>query len=923
MHAKIIVMNRKETKHLMKRLVFLMLCLLAIGGASLAADQELDLRQYTLDNGLEVILARDTTAPTAASYIWYRVGGANDPAGKSGFSHLFEHLMFEGSPHLPSGRMDHLLERVGGSSNAFAATDVTGYYNTVPSHQLPLALWVEADRMGGLNVTQESLDNQRAIVIEEIQLRYDNSPYGTAVRALLTTPYSYEPYQRPIAGSIEDVNKATLEDVLAFHRNYYVPNNATLVVAGDIDFDKTQSLIDEYFAPIPRGDEPPALPEFVLADQEEAEYIIIEDPLINIPALLVAYEIPPLAHEDFPALDLLSRVLSVGDSSRLAKRLVDTGKALQADAWIIDNRGPGLFAFILLANLGVELEELEAAAYEELRTIIEEGVPQEELDKVIAGIRSRGILGLETALGLASSIQSANYYFGDPQAVFTGINRYEAVASEDIQRVAIEYLEDSDRHVFNVVLSEAEPAPKVVPYAAEDAIEQEPNYRYVIEQSEPPPPLDSNEFSFPTISENVLDNGLEVVVIEQPNMPIISLDVYFAGGSTAAPQDLPGLASMTGSLITRGTAARSAQDIAGAIEQVGGAVGSSAGSDSMSLGVFALIEDADLAFDLLADMTLNANFPENEIERERAQRVSSLEASLAEPGYVAGRTFGRLLYEGHPYGNAVTFESLESITRDDLVAFYESRRQPDNAVLIIAGAITTEEGLAYAEQHFANWEGSAEAVTYPPLPERSGQRILLVDRPGSTQANFLLGNIGIQGASLDYFPARVMNHVLGGTFSSRLVQNIREEKGYTYSIGSGFSYPADTGRFVVSAAVRNDVIAPALEEVFKEIERIQTEPLTDEEINDARDGIVGEFVFGLETYQDFVETVASYKIRGVELDRLNKWLGYIKDVSKDDVLDIANSYIHPEDFIIVVVGDASAIQEQLETLGEVTLLEAE
>ncbi len=907
----------------MKRLVFLMLCLLAIGGASLAADQELDLRQYTLDNGLEVILARDTTAPTAASYIWYRVGGANDPAGKSGFSHLFEHLMFEGSPHLPSGRMDHLLERVGGSSNAFAATDVTGYYNTVPSHQLPLALWVEADRMGGLNVTQESLDNQRAIVIEEIQLRYDNSPYGTAVRALLTTPYSYEPYQRPIAGSIEDVNKATLEDVLAFHRSYYVPNNATLVVAGDIDFDKTQSLVDEYFAPIPRGDEPPSLPEFVLADQEEAEYILIEDPLINIPALLVAYEIPPLAHEDFPALDLLSRVLSVGDSSRLAKRLVDTGKALQADAWIIDNRGPGLFAFILLANLGVELEELEAAAYEELRTIIEEGVPQEELDKVIAGIRSRGILGLETALGLASSIQSANYYFGDPQAVFTGINRYEAVASEDIQRVAIEYLEDSDRHVFNVVLSEAEPAPKVVPYAAEDAIEQEPNYRYVIEQSEPPPPLDSNEFSFPTISENVLDNGLEVVVIEQPNMPIISLDVYFAGGSTAAPQDLPGLASMTGSLITRGTAARSAQDIAGAIEQVGGAVGSSAGSDSMSLGVFALIEDADLAFDLLADMTLNANFPENEIERERAQRVSSLEASLAEPGYVAGRTFGRLLYEGHPYGNAVTFESLESITRDDLVAFYESRRQPDNAVLIIAGAITTEEGLAYAEQHFANWEGSAEAVTYPSLPERSGQRILLVDRPGSTQANFLLGNIGIQGASLDYFPARVMNHVLGGTFSSRLVQNIREEKGYTYSIGSGFSYPADTGRFVVSAAVRNDVIAPALEEVFKEIDRIQTEPLTDEEINDARDGIVGEFVFGLETYQDFVETVASYKIRGVELDRLNKWLGYIKDVSKDDVLDIANSYIHPEDFIIVVVGDASAIQEQLETLGEVTLLEAE
>ena len=908
----------------MKRCILFAVVVLLFSGLVVAADdQSLDLEHYQLDNGLEVILVRDTSAPTVAVDIWFRVGSANDPEGKSGFAHLFEHLMFEGSPHVPSGTMDHLLERVGGSSNAYVSADYTAYYDTVPSHQLPLALWIEADRLGGLNVTQESLDNQRAIVIEELQRSYDNRPYGSAVKALITVPYSYEPYKRPAIGNIDDVNSAQIEDVFAFHRTYYVPNNATLVIAGDIDLEVTRTMVEELFGPIPRGDDPPALPEFAPQDQAEAEFITIEDPFINLPALLVAYEIPPLVHEDYPALDVLSRILSVGDSSRLAKRLVDTGKALQADAWIFDNRGPGMFAFILIANVGVDLAELEAASYEELQTIINEGVPQEELDKVIAGIRSRSILGLETALGLAESVHSANYYFGDPQAVFTGIGRYQAVTSEDIQRVALEYLEDSDRHVFSVVQTDADAPPPVEPFAAEDAVEIEPDYRYVIAQDEPPPPLDSNEFNFPTITENTLDNGLEVVVIEQPNMPIISLDVYFTGGSTAAPQDLPGVAGITGQLITRGAATRSAQDIAGAIEQVGGAVGSGGGSDSLQVGVFALIEDKDLAFELLADMTLHASFPENEVERERAEWISGLEASLAEPGFVAGRTFGRTLYAGHPYGNPYTFESLEAISRDDIVAFYESRRQPDNAVLIIAGAITTEEGLAYAERHFADWQGAADAVSYPDLQEQSGQQILLVDRPGSTQANFILGNIGIQGASMDYFPARVMNHVLGGTFSSRLVQNIREEKGYTYSIGSGFSYPADTGRFIVTAAVRNDVIAATLEEIFAEIERIQTEPLTDEEINDARDGIVGEWVFGLETYQDFVEVVASYKIRGVELDRLNKWLGHIKDVSTDDVLDIANSYIHPEDFIIVVVGDASEIQEQLETLGEVTLLEAE
>ncbi len=909
----------------MNRRLLLLLVLLLLSGLSFAdAEQTLDLEHYWLDNGLEVILVRDTTAPTVAVDIWYRVGSANDPEDKSGFAHLFEHMMFEGSPHIPNNTMDELLEPVGGSSNAYVGKDYTAYYETVPSHQLPLALWIEADRMGGLDVTQENLDNQRAIVIEELQRSYDNRPYGTAVKALTTLPYTYPPYKRPTIGNIDDVNVAQIDDVIEFHRTYYVPNNATLVVAGDIDFEGTMAMIEDLFGPIPRGDDPPALPEFVPVDQAEAEYITIEDPFINLPALLVAYEIPPLVHEDYPALSVLSRVLSVGDSSRLSKRLVDTGKALQADAWIDGNRGPGYFAFILIANMGVDLEELETASYEELQKIVDDGVPQEELDKVIAGIRSGNILGLETALGLAESVQGANYYSGDPQTVFSGIDRYQAVTSEDIQRVALEYLEASDRHVFNVVETDADAPPPVEPYAADDVVEMAPDYRYVIEQDEPPPPLDSNEFSFPTITENRLENGLEVVVIEQPNMPIISLDIYLAGGSTAQPTDLAGAAGITGYLISRGTETRSAQDIAGAIEQVGGAVGSVGSSDYLQVGVFALIEDKDLAFDLLADMTLNAKFPENEFERERTEWISSLEASLAQPGFVARRIFDNRLYSSeHGYGNLYTVESLEAITRADIVAFYESRRHPDNAVLIIAGAITTEEGLAYAEQHFAGWEGSAEAVTFPALPENTGRQILLVDRPGSTQATFRIGNIGIQGASMDYFPARVMNHVLGGTFSSRLVQNIREEKGYTYSIGSGFSYPADMGVFVVSADVRNDVIAAALEEVFAEIERIQTEPLTDEEINDARDGIVGEWVFGLETYQDFVEAVASYKIRGVELDRLNKWLGHIKAVSKDDVLAVANDYIHPEDFIIVVVGDASAIQEQLETLGEVTLLEAE
>jgi len=903
-------------------LVFLTLCLMA--GLSLAqAEQVLNYEQYTLDNGLDVILVQDESAPTVAVDVWYNVGGANDPEGKSGFAHLFEHMMFEGSANMPEGGIDDLVTTAGGILNAYTSIDVTAYYQALPSHQLPLALWLEADRMAGLPVTQTNLDNQRAIVIEELQLRVTNSPYGEALQTLYTLPYTYEPYKSRVIGSIEDINAAVVEDVKAFHRTYYVPNNATLVVAGDIDFDVTRQLVDDLFAQIPAGDEPPALPDYTPTEQDEAEIVTLEDPLINLPAVLIGYETPPRVSDDYAALSLLARILSVGDSSRLAQKLLDTGQAIVADSVVLDNRGPSLFGVLLLPNMGVDVEEVEQVFYDELQLILDEGVPQEELDKAIAIIQADRVLGLETAFDLAESVQVANYYYGDPQAVYTEIEAFEAVTSEDIQRVIAEYLDETDRHVIYVNPSDASPPPPVEPSVSEDTGADEPDYRYVIEQSEPPESLEVNEFTLPDISEFTLDNGLEVVVIEQPNMPIISLDMLLPGGASAASDELSGLAGMTGALISRGTDNRTAQELAGTIEQVGGFIGSGGGQDSLSAGVFALIEDRELAFELLSDMVLNADFPEEEVERERQASISSLEANLAEPSFVADRTFYELLYGDHPYGTSTTFESLEAITRDDIVEFYDSQRQPERAVLIIAGAITADEGLAQAEAYFGEWEGSIETVEYPEIEMQDETQIYLVDRPGSTQAEFVIGNIGLKGDSLDFFPVRVMNDVLGGTFASRLVQNIREEKGYTYSIGSGFSFPADIGVFSVSAAVRNDVIGLAIQEVFNEIERVQEDPFTDMELENSKSGIIGRFALALETYQDFVDAVVSYKLRGVNLNRLSDYPQLVQDVTTDDVLDVANEYIQPDQFVIVVVGDASEIQEQLEEIALVTVIESD
>ena len=907
----------------MKRLVCIVLTLWITSLSFAQADTQLTFEQYTLDNGLEVILVQDTSAPTVAVDLWYRVGGANDPEGKSGFAHLFEHLMFEGSANLPEGGIDDLITTAGGSNNAYTDIDITGYYQSVPSHQLPLALWVEADRMAGLPVTQVNLDNQRAIVIEELQLRVTNSPYGEVFQDIFTVPYSYEPYKRRVIGSIEDINAARVEDVKAFHRTYYVPNNATLVVAGDIDFDTARALIDEFFAPIPIGDEPPQLPEYVPTEQTEAEIINVDDPLINLPGVLIGYEIPPRVSEDFPALDLLSQILSVGNSSRLAVKLLDTGDALVASSFVTANRGPSLFAAWLLPNMGVSVEDVEQVFYDELQLILEEGIPQDELDKAIAIILADRTLALETALDLAENVQAAQYFFGDPQAVYTEIEQYEAVTSEDIQRVIAEYLEDTDRHVIYVNQSDAEPPEAVEPFVSEEIVDEEPDYRYVLEQSEPPAPLEISEFALPDITETILDNGLEVVVIEQPNMPIISLDMVFKGGSGAVSADLAGLEELTGALIARGTTTRTAQDLAGTIEQVGGFLSSGSGRDSLTVGVFALIEDFDLAFELLADMVLNADFPEDEVEREREASISALEANLADPGFVAGRAFYQLLYAGHPYGTLTNFDTLKAITRDDIVAFYDSQRQPSNSVFIIAGAITADEGLAMANELFADWEGDSEPVEYPEIETLESTQIYLIDRPGSTQADFILGNIGPEGDTDELYSIQVMNKVFGSGFASRLVQNIREEKGYTYGIGSSFSFPTDVGVFLISAAVRNDVIDLTLEEVFKEIDRLQNEPFTDEELQNAQAGMIGSFALGLETYQQFVNTVASVKLRDVDLGRLARYPELVSAVTTDAVLDVANTYIQPDNFIIVVVGDASEIQEKLESVAPVTIIESE
>lgn len=897
---------------------------LAIAAASAQPALELEYEQFSLDNGLEVILVEDHSAPVVAVDLWYDVGGAHDPIGRSGFAHLFEHMMFQGTANLDKDQLQRLVDDAGGSFNAYTALDRTAYHETLPAHQLPLGLWLEADRMASLAVTQTNLDNQRAVVIQEYQQNYGNAPYGFAIRDFSTLTYSYEPYRRAPIGEVGDLNAATVDEILAFHQTYYYPNNAVLVVAGDFDPATARQLVELYFADIPAGPEPPALPDWEPEDQQEAEIYTIEDSLIRIPATLIGYELPTPRHPDSAALNVLATILGTGNSSRLTRDFIDTGAALVANAFVATNKGPGQFGVILLPG-NMSRDDLEAGWQEVVDEIAANGVRQEDIDKAVALIRSGRIAAMETAMGIAEEVQAGYAYFGDPAAVVNELDALAEVTPADIQRVAGEYLAAQDRHVFRVDVGEPQPFVEPVPFVGavgspeDDAWEVD----FALAFPEPPEPLEVTTLEFPPITEITLENGLEVVIVEMPELPVLSLDLVFRGGQSVVSDGPPSIASIAAQLITRGTKSRTAQEIAGTIEARGGVTGAYAGNDLIGFGIFALIEDSELAFELLSDMAFNPVFPDNELNVQLGQLAGGLEANLGDPAAQVGRAFNPIVYGDHPYGAVTTLADVGGITREAIAAYHAGVARPDNALLVVAGRITADEAIALVEANFADWPGDGDApdLTLPAAePLGRDTPIYIVNVPGAQQANVMVGNLAVTGDDPDRYPLSVVNAVLGQGLSARLNRILREELGWSYGVGSRLSFPVDIGAFAVVSSVQTSTIAETIDRIEFEVERIRTEQIGDEELSSVRDGMIGRFALNLETYQDFVNTISSYWIRGLPLADIAAYPERIAAVTPENALEAAARLL-PENLVVVVAGDASVLAPLLEALGPVEIID--
>jgi zinc protease len=881
--------------------------------------------KYTLPNGLEVILSENHRLPLVAVNIWYHVGPANERAGHTGFAHLFEHMMFEGSEHVGAKAHFRYLAAAGATGvNATTSFDRTNYFETLPANQLELGLWLESDRMGFLlgTVDQEKLQNQKDVVRNERRQTTENAPYGLIEEEVYHRLFpATHPYYANVIGSHADIEAAHLNDVRDFFRQYYTPNNASLAIVGDFDPAQAKQLVAKYFGSIPRG---PAVPKIeVQTPPISSERRAIVTDRVELPRVYMAWITPSYYQPGDAESDLLAYILGGGKSSRLYKSLVHD-KQIAEDA-SADNSSQllgSVFEIAATAKPGVKPEVLEKAIDEVLRKFRSEGPSEAELLRAQNVLQTGMVESLESYGAVANRLNQYNQYLHDPGYLQKDFARYSEVTVADLKRAARRELTSSHRVVVYGV-----PGEKVihdVPRAADEAAKKSGEAGSASERAEeswrktPPEPGPASQLSLPLASRFSLANGLAVFVLPSRDLPIVSAHLVVLAGSAANPPDRPGLASFTSDMLDRGTHKRSALEISDELDRIGVSLEADSGVDSSTVSIGTLKKNLEPAFDIFADVALSPAFPQQEVERVRSERLASIEEEQDSIQVLARRTVASALYgPKSPYGFLGIGEaaSNKKMDREDLAAFWQQEYVPQNSALVLTGDISVAEAQSLAEKYFGAWSGTPPARPSAPVERKVARAVYIVDKPESGQTQVRVASLGVARSTPDYARLEVMNEVLGGGFASRLNMNLREEHGYTYGASSGFTYRRETGTFSAGGGIRTDVTAPAVTEIFREIERIRNSQATAAELTLARNSLALSLPALFQTNARSAGAIADLFVDQLPLDYYRTLPAEINAVSSEDVLRVAEKYLDPGQMVVIAAGDRSKIEPGLKALG--------
>ena len=884
-----------------------------------------------LRNGLTVYTLRDTATPNVSVSLWYEVGAKHDPAGRSGFAHLFEHILSRKTVNMPYNMINKLTEDVGGVRNASTSWDRTNYYETVPARYLETMLWTHAERMARPVVDAEVFENERNVVKEELRQRVLAPPYGRLGAFVLTeNAWDRAPHRRPTIGSITDLESAKLEDARAFHEAFYGPDTATLIVAGNFNEAQLSRWIDSYFGAIQ------ARPRKTSRAIKERDAPRTRERLVtayapNVPRPVAAsrWQTPGSAHPDMPVLSVLNAILTRGNNSRLYQGLVQKGLATNVSGNLVDTEESGFYAPIVILAGGKSVTDAEVALAFELERLRSDPVTAAELVEAKNDLIADALRQRETSQGRAFALGESLVRTGDPRAPDKELAAIQRVSAADVRRVARKYLAPNSRVAIRYVSDKDRPAgqtgdswanPSPLPVFASIRPATRPANALAPEgqRQQPPAPGAAVAVTPPVIAESRLANGMTLVTARTGNVPIATMTMVFRGGAATDPRGKAGLATLAADLATRGTATRSAQQIATELESLGASIGSGAGPDGISVSVSAPATNLEAAGRVLADIVQNARFPADEFERQRTRAVDSLGVAMRDPGALASMVVQPVVYGGAPYGSLAggTVTSLKGLTRDDLVRAYQTWWHPANAALVVSGGIDPQATEAMTQRLFGSWRGQGPAPVVPTARAGDAQKVrtIVVDMPSAGQAAVVAAVRGVDRADPDYYNIVVANAILGSGSNGRLFEEVRTKRALSYGASSSLPARADDALLTASAQTKNESAADVAKIFLDELDRLGRQPLTADEIQKRKAFVSGIYTLQSETSAGFGATLAGLIQQGLSPSEAVRYLQNIDTVTSDAASKAATRVSAADRATLVIVGDSSKFIDKVRAL---------
>ena len=928
----------------MKKIFIALLVAVGLVGCKTPSEEKtkelsVNYKKIELDNGLDVVFHVDKSDPVVAVELMVHVGSAREIEGRTGFAHLFEHLLFLESENLGKGGLDKMSARIGGSgANGSTSRDRTNYLQTVPKDALEKMIWAEADKLGYFinTVTEPVLAKEKQVVKNEKRQSIDNRPYGHNQYVIDKNLYPKDhPYNWQVIGSLEDLQNATLEDVKTFFRKWYVPNNSTLVLSGDIDIEQATKWVKKYFDEIPRGEEIEAL-EKRPGNVAETKLLYYEDNFARVPQLTIAWPSVAQYHKDSYALEVLTQYLTNGKNAPFNQVLIDDLKLTSnTTMYNYTSELAGQTQLIVRAFNGVKLDEVKDGIQKAFAKFEEEGISEKDLNRIKAGQETRFYGSLSSVLGKGTGLASYNTYTGNPGFVTQDINSTLAVTAEDVMNVYNKYIKGQNfiatsfvpRNQADLALTGSDLADVVeekIVIGAEEKFDPKIAATYEktpssFDRSIEPDYGETPSLAVPDVYKASLENGLKIYGIENDEVPLVRFNLSIKGGQLLESMDKLGLANLTASLLEKGTANKTVPELEEAIQELGASINVYSGTENITISATTLAKNYDKTLALVKEMLLEPRFDSNEFDLLKKATIARLRQQEASPNAVARNTYNELIYgkdNMRAKNNLGSTASVANITLEDVKNFYNKNISPSVAKMLVVGDISEVQVTSSLQDLNDNW--MAKEVTIPEYktPDAATEpTVYFYDIPNAKQSVLQFGAPALAATDEDFYPATVMNYILGGGgFASRLTQELREGKGYTYGIRSGFSGSNAKGAFTISSGVRSNVTLESAQAV-KQILEDYPETFSDKDLETTKSFLIKSNARAFETSRAKLNMLSNMSEYGWESDYVKDREAVVNNMTKEQIKALANKYVNPNKMIWLVVGDAETQLDRMKELG--------